>query len=200
MLERYAMAVGQYACSTIRNGHFHITTTTNVDIAFNIADRMQYIVHQIDNVFTQTLATSTTPQIHTPPPEGLYVDYDELLAYDSPNIAISQPIRQQLKQFNRHDAETMLTNLCRMACRIYIFGEPYRNNTGIHDIHRNDDSNGKFTRFNGNHQDGALYFQLDPSSSQMTRVITLFPAQIPMLELKIANPKFRCIKCGACLY
>lgn len=39
---------------------------------------------------------------------------------------------------------------------IYLFGEPYSDNQGIHDVHMNQGSQGGFTKYNGIWQDGGI--------------------------------------------
>lgn len=56
--------------------------------------------------------------------------------------------------------------------KIYLFGEPYDDNQGIHNIHMNQGSAGRFAKYNGVWQDGGLIIE-DPN---LNRHIALFLA------------------------
>lgn len=56
--------------------------------------------------------------------------------------------------------------------KIYLFGEPYSNKKGIHDIHMNQGSAGQFARYNGVWQDGGLIIE----DADTKRYIALFLA------------------------
>jgi uncharacterized protein YukJ len=53
---------------------------------------------------------------------------------------------------------------------VYLFGEPYSDNQGIHDIHMNQGSAAQFRKFNGIWQDGAVLLHYESES----RVAALF--------------------------
>ncbi len=59
---------------------------------------------------------------------------------------------------------------------IYLFGEPYSDNQGIHDVHMNQGSQGKFTKYNGIWQDGGIIMHF-PDEDRFSAVFLAFASQ-----------------------
>lgn len=70
--------------------------------------------------------------------------------------------------------------------RIHLFGEPYGDMQGIHDIHMNQGSQGRFSRFNGVWQDGGIitYF---PDEDRFSAIFLAFASQVVHTDNESGN-------------
>jgi uncharacterized protein YukJ len=59
---------------------------------------------------------------------------------------------------------------------LYLFGEPYSDNQGIHDIHMNQGSQGSFNQYNGVWQDGGLLLHF-PAENRWDAIFLAFASQ-----------------------
>ena len=59
---------------------------------------------------------------------------------------------------------------------IYLFGEPYSDKQGIHDIHMNQGSQGRFKKYNGVWQDGGIVIYY-PSEDRFAAIFLAFASQ-----------------------
>ncbi|MDY6855897.1 MAG: DUF2278 family protein [Thermodesulfobacteriota bacterium] len=59
---------------------------------------------------------------------------------------------------------------------IYLFGEPYSDNQGIHDVHMNQGSQGGFAKYNGVWQDGGIIMHFS-NEDRFTAIFLAFASQ-----------------------
>jgi uncharacterized protein YukJ len=59
---------------------------------------------------------------------------------------------------------------------IYLFGEPYSDNQGVHDIHMNQGSQGSFKKYNGVWQDGGIFIHF-PDENRWVAIFLAFASQ-----------------------
>ncbi|WP_299488962.1 DUF2278 family protein [Acaryochloris sp. IP29b_bin.137] len=59
---------------------------------------------------------------------------------------------------------------------VYLFGEPFSDNQGIHNIHMNQGSQGRFERFNGVWQDGGIIIHF-PDEDRFAAIFLAFASQ-----------------------
>lgn len=59
---------------------------------------------------------------------------------------------------------------------VYLFGEPYSDNQGIHDVHMNQGSQGQFTKYNGVWQDGGIIMQFH-DENRFSAIFLAFASQ-----------------------
>ncbi|MDC7222136.1 MAG: YukJ family protein [Spirochaetales bacterium] len=69
---------------------------------------------------------------------------------------------------------------------IYLFGEPYSDNQGIHDIHMNQGSAGKFSKYNGLWQDGGVIIAYP--DGHFSALFLAFASQAVHTDEKKGNP------------
>ena len=60
--------------------------------------------------------------------------------------------------------------------RVYLFGEPYDDMQGIHDVHMNQGSKGRFKKYNGVWQDGGMIIHY-PEEDRFTAIFLAFASQ-----------------------
>ncbi len=59
---------------------------------------------------------------------------------------------------------------------VYLFGEPYSDNQGIHDIHMNQGSQGRFAKYDGVWQDGGVLIHF-PDEDRVAAIFLAFASQ-----------------------
>jgi uncharacterized protein YukJ len=59
---------------------------------------------------------------------------------------------------------------------LYLFGEPYNDHQGIHDVHMNQGSQGRFTKYNGVWQDGGIIMHF-PAEHRFSAIFLAFASQ-----------------------
>lgn len=64
----------------------------------------------------------------------------------------------------------------RRKARIYLFGEPYNDMQGIHDVHMNQGSQGRFKKYNGVWQDGGMVIHY-PEEDRFAAIFLAFASQ-----------------------
>ena len=70
----------------------------------------------------------------------------------------------------------VLENAVSKRSKIYLFGEPFSDNLGIHNVHMNQGSAGQFTQFNGIWQDGGLIIE-DADTNRHIAILLAFGSQ-----------------------
>jgi uncharacterized protein YukJ len=69
---------------------------------------------------------------------------------------------------------------------VYLFGEPYGDNKGIHDVHMNQGSAGEFARFNGVWQDGGIIIHF-PDENRFAAIFLAFASQAVHTDERTGN-------------
>jgi uncharacterized protein YukJ len=69
---------------------------------------------------------------------------------------------------------------------IYLFGEPYSDNQGIHDIHMNQGSQGEFKKYNGVWQDGGILIHF-PDENRWSAMFLAFASQAAHTDERTGN-------------
>ena len=69
-----------------------------------------------------------------------------------------------------------LQSAIHRKARIYLFGEPYSDGQGIHDVHMNQGSQGRFKKYNGVWQDGGIVIHYT-EEDRFTGIFLAFAAQ-----------------------
>jgi len=69
---------------------------------------------------------------------------------------------------------------------IYLFGEPYSDMEGIHDIHMNQGSQGNFSRYNGVWQDGGIVIYF-PDENRFSAIFLAFASQAVHTDEQTGN-------------
>lgn len=69
-----------------------------------------------------------------------------------------------------------LQSAIRRRARIYLFGEPYDDKQGIHDVHMNQGSLGRFKKYNGVWQDGGIIIYY-PTEDRFAAILLAFASQ-----------------------
>ena len=70
----------------------------------------------------------------------------------------------------------VLQRAVSVNAKLFLFGEPYDDDLGIHNIHMNQGSAGRFARYNGVWQDGAVIIQ-DPNLNHHIALFLAFGSQ-----------------------
>jgi len=71
--------------------------------------------------------------------------------------------------------------------RLYLFGEPYSDNKGIHDVHMNQGSAGRFRQYNGVWQDGGLIIE-DAGTGRHVAIFLAFGSQAAHTDETYGHP------------
>ena len=71
--------------------------------------------------------------------------------------------------------------------KIYLFGEPYSDNKGIHDVHMNQGSAGSFKKYNGIWQDGGVIIE-DADTGRYIAIFLAFGSQAAHTDEEAGNP------------
>ena len=69
---------------------------------------------------------------------------------------------------------------------VYLFGEPYSDKQGIHDIHMNQGSAGRFAKYNGVWQDGGVLLHF-PDENRFAAIFLAFASQAAHTDEKKGN-------------
>jgi len=69
---------------------------------------------------------------------------------------------------------------------VYLFGEPYSDQQGIHDIHMNQGSKGKFEKYNGVWQDGGIIIHY-PDDNRFSAIFLAFASQAVHTDERTGN-------------
>jgi len=69
-----------------------------------------------------------------------------------------------------------LTAAINRNATVYLFGEPYSDKEGIHDVHMNQGSQGQFSRYNGIWQDGGVIIHY-PDEDRFSALLLAFASQ-----------------------
>jgi len=69
-----------------------------------------------------------------------------------------------------------LEDAIRRRATVYLFGEPYDDRQGMHDIHMNQGSQGQFQKYDGVWQDGGLFLQF-PDEARFSAIFLAFASQ-----------------------
>ncbi|KAK4172032.1 hypothetical protein QBC36DRAFT_382108 [Triangularia setosa] len=157
---------------TAKPGHGHITfsdtTSTRLDAAINVESKssdsrlVYWVIRDLQTVsvaFTQSLQSL---------PRGFHPQQSTLqtgsVGLDFLRLRLFRPQDGVLLSHNApgtgHSILDYLNPILNQAvlqkAEIYLFGEPYSDKTGIHDIHMNQGNSGQWRRDNGIFQDGGI--------------------------------------------
>ncbi|MGB5637319.1 MAG: DUF2278 family protein [Waterburya sp.] len=69
---------------------------------------------------------------------------------------------------------------------VYLFGEPYSDNKGIHNVHMNQGSAGRFTQYNGVWQDGGIIIYF-PEEDRFAAIFLAFASQAVHTDEETGN-------------
>ncbi|KAK4222423.1 hypothetical protein QBC38DRAFT_489865 [Podospora fimiseda] len=155
---------------TAKPGHGHITftdgTSTRLDAAVNIESKSsdsRLVYWVIRNMATASATYTSSLQSLS---RGFHSQKGaNSLGLDFLRLKLFKPEDGILLSNNPPDGgnnnildylDPILNQAVESQAEIYLFGEPYSDKTGIHDIHMNQGNSGQWKKDNGTYQDGGI--------------------------------------------
>ena len=174
-MEKYVMFRGKVIDKWYdfdKRAHYHIVATDNNGKKYDLAINIGSIYAKKNEIISSNLKVQKVRI--TECNENLHLDYIkmklfphekmiQMKGFDEKNIFLTEIIEKYvMKAINNDDYE------------VFAFGRLYANGKGLHDIHMNQGSTGKFKKHDAPYSDGGLFFR----NKQNNKISVIFIAFI----------------------